>query len=149
QTAWRGVTYRSRTEARWAVALTLSGIEFDYEPETFRLPSGVYLPDFWLPKRASYLEIKPTTPTSWEVAKATDLQTLRGCTVYFGIGAPAPSDDWQMLTSYEDDQPYEGRMEELTAKARDAARNERFGAYDAPPVPLPERETPSGFKRRP
>lgn len=45
---FRGVKFRSRTEARWAVFMTSLGVEWHYEYEGYSLPSGNYLPDFWL-----------------------------------------------------------------------------------------------------
>ena len=63
-TRYDGVLYRSRTEARWAMFFTLAKIPFVYEPETFELPSGNYLPDFWMPEadygRGMFIEIKPS-----------------------------------------------------------------------------------------
>ena len=61
-TTYRGVTFRSRLEARWAVFFDALGIEWHYEHEGYQLPSGWYLPDFWLPSvhNGSHVEIKPT-----------------------------------------------------------------------------------------
>lgn len=41
-----GRRFRSRTEARCAVFLTEMGLQWEYEPEGYELPSGRYLPDF-------------------------------------------------------------------------------------------------------
>lgn len=47
QTRYRGYRFRSRLEARWAVAFDAMGLRWEYEPEGFVLPSGKhYLPDF-------------------------------------------------------------------------------------------------------
>lgn len=49
QTEWRGHKFRSRLEARWAVAFEAMGIAWEYEYEGFRLGDGSqYLPDFLL-----------------------------------------------------------------------------------------------------
>jgi hypothetical protein len=65
---FNGVTFRSRLEARVAVFLTHIGARWEYEYEGFDLPSGYYLPDFWLPDvlaresrglRGAWLEVKP------------------------------------------------------------------------------------------
>jgi hypothetical protein len=48
-TLYRGVFYRSRTEARWAVFFDALNMRHFYEPEGFALPHGPYLPDFLLP----------------------------------------------------------------------------------------------------
>lgn len=80
ETAYAGCQFRSRLEARWAVALTVDGWHWEYEPEGFETcnhfgafpynaPPGHYLPDFrihhtggWQQREtrgAQYLEIKP------------------------------------------------------------------------------------------
>lgn len=42
-----GHKFRSRLEARWAVFFNALGVDYEYEPEGFELPSGKkYLPDF-------------------------------------------------------------------------------------------------------
>lgn len=73
QTAYAGHIFRSRLEARWAVFLDLLRVEWRYEYEGYELPSGRYLPDFWLPEIKTWLEIKPTTPTDDEIAKCREL----------------------------------------------------------------------------
>ena len=47
ETVYNGYRFRSRLEARWAVFFDALGVEYEYEPEGFKLPSGkCYLPDF-------------------------------------------------------------------------------------------------------
>ena len=47
ETIYNGYKFRSRLEARWAVFFDSLGVEYEYEPEGFELPSGKrYLPDF-------------------------------------------------------------------------------------------------------
>ena len=47
ETQYNGLRFRSRLEARWAVFFDTLGVEYEYEPEGFELPSGArYLPDF-------------------------------------------------------------------------------------------------------
>lgn len=49
ETEYKGYRFRSRLEARWAVFFDAIGVEYEYEPEGFQLPSGrFYLPDFRL-----------------------------------------------------------------------------------------------------
>lgn len=56
---WRGVRFRSRTEARWAAFFDALGVRWEYEPEGFQLPDGSrYLPDFWLPDFQLWVEVK-------------------------------------------------------------------------------------------
>lgn len=55
--AW--TEFRSTLEADWACTLDSLGIEWQYEPVTVTLPSGEwYVPDFWLPQLATYIEVK-------------------------------------------------------------------------------------------
>lgn len=59
-TKYKGYTFRSRLEARWAVYFDLIGITWDYEPEGYVLRNGVwYLPDFYLHQLDTFVEIKP------------------------------------------------------------------------------------------
>ena len=59
ETEFDGYRFRSRLEARWAVFFHVAGIPYEYEPEGYELPSGKYLPDFYLPWFKCYVEIKP------------------------------------------------------------------------------------------
>jgi hypothetical protein len=51
QTQYNGVLFRSRLEARWAVFFDTLGIKYCYEAEGYSLPSGNYLPDFYIPNQ--------------------------------------------------------------------------------------------------
>ena len=62
ETRYAGCRFRSRLEARWAVALDAKGLRWEYEPEGFETPCGRYLPDFrvaLLPEVSCWLEVKP------------------------------------------------------------------------------------------
>lgn len=59
ETIYKGYKFRSRLEARWAIFFDALGIEWEYEPEGFVLPTGTsYLPDFYLPYFGCYFEVK-------------------------------------------------------------------------------------------
>ena len=58
ETRYNGWFFRSRLEARWAVYFDSIGIKYEYEPEGYELPSGWYLPDFWLPQVRMFAEVK-------------------------------------------------------------------------------------------
>jgi len=59
ETHYAGCRFRSRLEARWAVFFDHLGIEWQYEPQGFELPSGErYLPDFHLPQHDLWVEVK-------------------------------------------------------------------------------------------
>lgn len=74
---WNGFCFRSRLEARWAIFLEYLQIDYLYEPKTFRLPNGhKYTPDFYLPSRRVWFEIKPTYPTELERERAQLLSSM-------------------------------------------------------------------------
>jgi hypothetical protein len=89
-----GRRFRSTTEARWATFLTSLGVAYEYEPETFDLPtSGWYLPDLWLPGLDLFLEVKPALVEEDAEAKARELATMTGKTVLVAHGFGHP-DEW-------------------------------------------------------
>lgn len=57
--SYRGVTFRSRLEARWAYYFDLIGCDWQYEPEGYGLASGNYCPDFW--RRQARIQIQETS----------------------------------------------------------------------------------------
>jgi hypothetical protein len=87
ETRYQGYRFRSRLESRYAVFLDHLRIPWRYEPEGFDLPSGPYLPDFWLPDLKCWIEIKPGDPTDDENAKCRDLATASECPVFMFCGA--------------------------------------------------------------
>lgn len=69
-TRYKGCWFRSRIEARWAVFLDAIDLEWEYEPEGFKLENGIwYLPDFYLPEKQLWLEIKGEHPTKADLDK--------------------------------------------------------------------------------
>jgi hypothetical protein len=74
-TIYVGHQFRSRLEARWALFFDAADIEWHYEVEGYELPSGRYLPDFWLPNihGGTWFEVKGTTPTERENTLAFEL----------------------------------------------------------------------------
>jgi hypothetical protein len=83
ETMFRGIKYRSRLEARWAVVFSVLGVPFEYEKEGFDLgASGYYLPDFWLPRQQCWVEIKGKQATREEDAKCAALAEATGHHVY-------------------------------------------------------------------
>ncbi len=59
QTLYKGIRYRSRLEARYAVFFDYMQIEVRYESEGYVTEGRAYLPDFYLPNLNQYIEIKP------------------------------------------------------------------------------------------
>jgi hypothetical protein len=76
QTWFRGVKYRSRLEARFAMAMHEMEIPFVYECMTFTRPSGgTYTPDFFLPRQQLWIELKPHRPHLEEEMKCEEMST--------------------------------------------------------------------------
>lgn len=58
ETWYKGIKFRSRLEARWAVFFDACGIKYEYEPEGYEINGEKYLPDFYLPELETYAEVK-------------------------------------------------------------------------------------------
>lgn len=103
-TTYNGVTYRSRTEARWAVFFDRIGMNVDYEAFELDIPTiGKYTPDFSIGSEL-FAEVKPVWPTGLEVSKARALARLCNGVVLL-IGQPEYRCYW-MLT-FRNGQPGE------------------------------------------
>jgi hypothetical protein len=64
ETIYKDYKFRSRTEARWAIFFDTLGIEWEFEKEGYVLSNGkCYLPDFYLPKSKTYVEVKGQFPS--------------------------------------------------------------------------------------
>jgi hypothetical protein len=78
ETYYHGYQCRSRLEARWIVFFESIGIQFYYEPEGYKLPSGWYLPDLFLPQIRMWAEVKPMRFTAVEKDKCKELVDATG-----------------------------------------------------------------------
>lgn len=63
ETRYAGCRFRSRTEARWAVAFDKMGLSWQYEPQGYVIEDlkgqrSLYLPDFLLPDLGTWVEVK-------------------------------------------------------------------------------------------
>lgn len=103
-TAYSNCLFRSRLEARWAVFFDQMKFKWEYEREGYELPSGRYLPDFWLPKVRMWAEVKPEPFSPIELRKAQELAAVTQHPVILLDGPPAlrtywsvyaPSLDWE------------------------------------------------------
>jgi len=81
QTEYNNLLFRSRLEARWAYIFDLLQLPYEYEREGFELPSGNYLPDFWMPTLQKWVEIKGSHPTHLEEKLAYQLADNTRCPV--------------------------------------------------------------------
>ena len=93
-TEFEGTTYRSRTEARWAVFFTHMGLMFEYEKNRIDLGEGEnYLPDFYVQDFQAYFEVKPSDESivTDECLKARKLSAqIRPKPVWLAMGGPSP-----------------------------------------------------------
>ena len=92
QTRYAGRFFRSRLEARWCVLFENLRLHWEYEVEGYRLPSGLYLPDFYIPEWSAWIEIKPS-PVSSSMSRIcrllAELRRTTGAKRAFAIfGAP-------------------------------------------------------------
>jgi galactose-1-phosphate uridylyltransferase len=61
ETEYKGILFRSRLEARWAIFFDALKLEWVYEPDCFVLSNNQkYTPDFYIPKYKLYIEVKPS-----------------------------------------------------------------------------------------
>ena len=88
ETRYNGYRFRSRLEARWAVFFDHLGIKYEYEKEGFELPSGRYLPDFWLPQYNAWFEVKGEEPDEYELRLAQELFDNEFSPVFIATGMP-------------------------------------------------------------
>ncbi|HOV24577.1 MAG TPA: hypothetical protein PL107_09990, partial [Candidatus Marinimicrobia bacterium] len=90
ETKFDGYRFRSRLEARWAVFFKEYGLDFEYELEGYKLPSGLqYLPDFYLTDLDTYIEIKPHQKlTRKEIEKITEFSLEGDKRLLLIIGTP-------------------------------------------------------------
>lgn len=124
-TRYAGFEFRSRTEARWAVFFDALGVDWEYEKEGFELPSGRYLPDFWLPRLNGWIEVKGETPTSKERRLLGELIDASGCCAAVVTGPP---DGGRASAVLECAKTYGGSPSRLThlRAAIDAGKAARF-----------------------
>jgi hypothetical protein len=114
-TRYHDTDFRSRLEARWAIVLDRLGVRWYYEYEAHSLPSGSYLPDFWLPdiSDGTWLEIKADNPPNTEGIErlAGELAGATGhdCMVAWGfplpedVGSCGPATAWPSSRRYDSD----------------------------------------------
>lgn len=126
-TVYGHVEYRSRTEARWSRFFEVLGLEAHYEAEGYPLPSGWYLPDWWLPSIEHFAEIKGPEFTESEIEKCVELAIATGFPVLLLPGPPADK-CYERCSPEGDDVAWDlyrfhGNVEAAVA----AAVNERFG----------------------
>lgn len=78
--------FRSRTEARYAVFLDALDEPWRYEAQGWRFSGECYLPDFWLPRLQSYLEVKGLWDTTVRKAQHFASEEIEEHPVYLAVG---------------------------------------------------------------
>lgn len=134
-TEFDGHRFRSRTEARWAAFFKAASIRYEYEPEGYNLPSGWYIPDFFLPDIRTFVEIKGRHPSSTEQRKCEDLSAETHCNVVIGIGQPDTRNDLRLImpmpvgecVSYDFDPTRSEIHSSHLFDAMRSVKSERFG----------------------
>jgi hypothetical protein len=114
ETRYNGYRFRSRLEARWGIFLDTAGIAWEYEPQGFELPSGRYLPDFWIhsvdrscytegtPSEVGFwLEIKGSSPAQRDLDRCGDLSRLSRHCVYLACGDPLSHATWKWHPAHQ------------------------------------------------
>lgn len=84
-TRYKGILFRSKLEADWAITLDELGIEWEYEREGRYWGEVYYAPDFWLPDTQQWLEVKG-------VPTALDFDKWMALLVNW---EPAPTEEWR------------------------------------------------------
>lgn len=104
ETEYKGYKFRSRLEAKWAVFFDLCGIPYEYELEGYKLKSGYYLPDFYLPWFKCFVEIKPSEDE--EVSAKIKLNDLffehSDCCCMLCIGDPLNNNIELLCMTYDE-----------------------------------------------
>ena len=91
-TCFKGITFRSRLEARFASLMTALRVNYVYEPVRCNLDGGkTYTIDFFLPDQQLYVELKPKRPHIEEEQKCEQMSS-RGfrVTLLYGSAVGQP-----------------------------------------------------------
>jgi nucleotide-binding universal stress UspA family protein len=129
ETSYKGSLFRSRLEARWAIAFDVLGLPWQYEVQGFDLgDAGLYLPDFWVPYPygdgwGEWVEVKPEPPTDEECAKLAALAEQSGHRAYCVCGQPWPGEHQVWVWQHH----HAGRPESIPLIAGAELREVPFG----------------------
>ncbi len=66
-TTYKGVEFKSRFESEVAMLLDKLGLEWQYEPKSFLLPGGHYMPDFFVPSIKLWVEARGYDNKDWQL----------------------------------------------------------------------------------
>lgn len=138
ETKYGGCRFRSRTEARWAVFFDVVELGWQYEKEGFELPSGRYLPDFWLPEAKTWAEVKGGDFSEHEKALCRELAEATGYRCLMLNGPPdeifywaaEPNDDFspdRLMDYYLPYWLHEGRFYSCSGESYPTQARNDFG----------------------
>jgi hypothetical protein len=139
-TRYAGCYFRSRLEARFAVLFTTLGWPWEYEPKGFSLPSGGYLPDFWITPGETdpiWFEVKPSSDDR-EDLRWVELSMATGAIVVVARGMHRTGDHCASQHSANAYAPHGAVARDLElwpsvpASAWDAASSARFEFGETP-----------------
>ena len=103
---YNGTSFRSTTEARWAVFFDYLGIDYEYEKEQVSLETGgVYIPDFYLPQLEMYIEVKPNNLSIIENEYQKPIQMRKQVDsnmIFIGLGIPRIDDNYLYRIELDD-----------------------------------------------
>lgn len=135
ETEYRSVTFRSRTEARWAVFFDAMGWRWQYEPDEVPFGEFVYIPDFRINcnigKGDFVAEVKPISfwkLTRLEIEKAWTAAAYLG-PVLMLVGEISNGPFWFLYFN----EKFERQEEEVkigNSRAIDVAKRYRFDGFD-------------------
>jgi hypothetical protein len=101
KTEHRGIIFRSRLEARWAVFFDSLDWKWSYESQSVPFKSGTYTPDFYLNELKFFAEVKPDVwPTKLETDKMRSAATYSHGVLMLQ-GHPAFRDYWSLTLNDE------------------------------------------------
>ncbi|MGJ9384308.1 hypothetical protein [Salipaludibacillus sp. CF4.18] len=69
ETEYKGYKFRSRLEAQWAVFFETMNFAWEYIKPRNIEAKNIYLPDFYLPERKTWIEISSKIPRAEELRK--------------------------------------------------------------------------------
>mgnify|MGYP000900048094 CR=1 FL=1 len=87
-TTYRGIEFRSRFESEVAMLLDKMGLDWQYEPKSFLLPGGHYMPDFFVPSQCLWVESRGYDNKDWQIEQFSEhITTIGGQYVVFKNGS--------------------------------------------------------------
>lgn len=136
ETEYRSITFRSRTEARWAVFFDVMEWRWEYEPVEVPFGNSVYIPDFRINcnirGKDFVAEVKPISfweLTRFEIEKAWAAVEFLGCPILMLAGEISQGPFW-FLSFNKDSQRQEDEVLIGNSRAIKAAKLHRFDGYD-------------------